>query len=142
MTTRGLEMLDHTVQLTHQWIDELDRELGWNDKHRTWRLLRAVLQATRDCLPIAESADFAAQLPVLIRGVYFEHWRPKEEFHGRMTLDRFLQKVNESFRNDPVEDLADAVTQSTRFLATKVSAGEISDVLNSLPTQIRLLWAA
>lgn len=142
MTTTGLEMLDHTVQLTHQWINELDAKLGWNDKHRTYRLLRAVLQATRDCLPLAESADFAAQLPTLLRGVYFEHWRPEEEYHGRMSLDRFLQRLNESFKNDPIDDMADVVTGVYRFLSQKVSPGEVEDIVHSLPTQIRPLWAA
>ena len=51
--TSGLENLEHTVQLTHVWINELDDRLGWNNKPRSYRLLKAVLHALRDWLPRA-----------------------------------------------------------------------------------------
>jgi uncharacterized protein (DUF2267 family) len=76
MSSVGLESIDHTVQLTHVWINDLDARLGWENKHRSYRLLRTVLQALRDWLPTNEAASFGAQLPELLRGVYYEHWRP------------------------------------------------------------------
>lgn len=57
----GLEMLDHTVQTTQEWIKNLNQDLGWGNKPRTFRSMRAVLLALRDCLPAAEAADLAAQ---------------------------------------------------------------------------------
>lgn len=77
MNAAGLQMLDHSVQITHEWINELDEALGWGNKHRSFRLLRAVLQTLRDCLPLTEMAHFSAQLPLVLRGVYFEHWHPR-----------------------------------------------------------------
>lgn len=143
MSSDGLQMLDHTVQLTHEWINELDGELGWNNRHRSFRLLRAVLHALRDCLPPAEVADLAAQLPTLLRGVFYEHWRPAQPDSGRWTLERFLERLNASFRNDPVEeDMADAAQVVFALLARRISAGEIGDVLQTLPTEIRQLWLA
>ena len=68
MSTVGLESLDHTVELTHIWINELDDRLGWNNKRRSYRLLKAVLQVLRDWLQLGEAADLAAQLPTLLRG--------------------------------------------------------------------------
>ena len=59
MSTQGLESIDHTVQLTHSWINELDQELAWNDKSRSYRLLRAVLHGVRDWLRPDETADLA-----------------------------------------------------------------------------------
>ena len=76
MSAVRLESIDHTVQLTHIWINELDDRLGWADKHRSYRLLRTVLQAVRDWLSVNEAAGFGAQLPELLRGIYYEHWRP------------------------------------------------------------------
>ena len=76
MTAVGLEGLEHTVQLTHTWINELDDRLGWNNKPRSYRLLKAVLHALRDWLQLNEAADLAAQLPTLLRGAYYEQWRP------------------------------------------------------------------
>ena len=40
MSAQGLESLDRTVQLTHVWINDLDRRLEWNDKARSYRLLK------------------------------------------------------------------------------------------------------
>jgi uncharacterized protein (DUF2267 family) len=140
MATHGLEMLDHTVQLTHEWIDELDDELGWDDQHRTFRLLRAVLQTLRDCLPVNESADFAAQLPMLLRGVYYEHWQPGRAKIHHWTLDDFLQRLHGFFPDDPIEDMADATSAVFAFLTEKVSGGEINDVVACLPKQVQELW--
>ncbi len=50
MSAQGLEHLDHTVQLTHVWINDLDGRLEWNDKARSYRLLKAVLHTLRDSL--------------------------------------------------------------------------------------------
>jgi uncharacterized protein (DUF2267 family) len=139
----GLQMLDHTVQLTHEWINELDGDLGWNNRHRSFRLLRAVLHALRDCLPPAEAADLAAQLPTQLRGVFYEHWRPARAEDDRWTLERFLERLNASFRDDPVEeDMTDAAEIVFALLARRISAGEIGDVLQTLPTEIRQLWLA
>jgi len=94
MSAVGLESIDHTVQLTHIWINDLDTRLGWDNKHRSYRLLRTVLQAVRDWLPINEAVDLGAQLPALLRGVYYERWRPattpvkqrsKADFIARMS---------------------------------------------------------
>ena len=69
MSAVGLESIDHTVQLTHIWINDLDARLGWENKHRSYRLLRSVLQTLRDWLRIEETAGLGAQLPELLRGV-------------------------------------------------------------------------
>ena len=76
MSTVGLEGLEHTVQLTHIWINELDAKLEWNNKARAYRLLKAVLHGLRDWLQLNEMADLGAQLPGLLRGAYYEQWRP------------------------------------------------------------------
>ena len=62
MSSVGLESIDHTVQLTHIWINELDARLGWGNKHRSYRLLRTVLQAVRDWLPVNDAAISFGQL--------------------------------------------------------------------------------
>ena len=67
MTAMGLEGLEHMVQVTHTWINDLDDRLGWNNKPRSYRLLKAVLHALRDWLQLNEAADLAAQLPTLLR---------------------------------------------------------------------------
>jgi uncharacterized protein (DUF2267 family) len=95
MSPVGLESLEHTVQLTHIWINELDERLGWNN-----RLLKAVLHALRDRLQLSEAADLAAQLPTLLHGAYYEQWRPAATPVKRRTKADFLAQVEESFEID------------------------------------------
>ena len=46
------------------------------DKNDGYKALRAVLQTLRDQLPVNEAVHFASQLPLLLRGLLFEEWRP------------------------------------------------------------------
>ena len=141
MSTTGLESIDHTAEITHRWINELDGFfLGWGDRPKSYRLLRVVLQALRDWLPINESADLAAQLPNLLRGVYYEHWRPATTPLKKRSKADFLARVQAAFAEDPTVCAAEAVSETFRFLSTKISAGEIGDVLHALPADVRVLW--
>ena len=140
MSTVGLEGLDHTVQLTHIWINDLNERLCWNDKSRAYRLLKAVLHALRDRLLVDESANLAAQLPTLLRGAYYEQWRPATTLVKDRSLRRFLERIDEAFARDPLVNTEEAVTAVFQLLSAKVTAGEIEDVRNALPEDIRMLW--
>jgi uncharacterized protein (DUF2267 family) len=140
MSTAGLESIDHTVQVTHAWINDLDDMLGWSDKHRSYRLLRSVLQTLRDWLPVNESADFAAQLPSLLRGIYYEHWRPATTPVKQRSKSDFLARIDHDIVGSRIIDTAEAVSITFQFLSTKIAAGEIEDVQRSLPADLRRLW--
>lgn len=140
MSAAGLESIDHTVQLTHTWINDLDKRLGWDSKWRSYRLLRTVLQTLRDWLPINEAADLAAQLPELLRGVYYEHWRPAKVPVKDRTKADFLARVDAAFQTDPLDFTSDAVFAVFATLSDRISDGEIEDVRNSLPADLRALW--
>src|SRR5262245_28249278 len=77
MSTTGLEVFDTTVHKTNQWLKEIMEELGTEDRKKAYVALRATLQALRDRLTVEAAAELGAQLPMLIRGVYFEGWSPK-----------------------------------------------------------------
>jgi uncharacterized protein (DUF2267 family) len=140
MSKVGLESLDHSVQLAHEWINALDDTLAWDDKHRSWRLLRAVLQTLRDCLPVVEGAHFASQLPLILRGVYYEHWRPAAQSAHAWDRDRFFAQVQEQFARDPIEDIGDAVESVFDQLQCRIGGGEIAHVIGCLPNALRTLW--
>jgi uncharacterized protein (DUF2267 family) len=142
MSAVGLESIDHTVQLTHQWINDLNNQLKWNNKARAYRLLRVVLHGIRDWVQVDEAADFAAQLPTLLRGVYYEQWRPATTPVKPRDKAAFLARVDEAFRNDPFDYTAGTITEAFKFLSSKVSVGEIEEIRKSFPTDLRQLWPA
>ena len=140
MSTLGLESIEHTVQLTHKWINVLDARLGWDDKHRSFRLLRTVLQALRDWLSVNVAASFGAQLPELWWGIYYEHWRPvATPVKQRRKVD-FIARVDKAFKTDPILFTFEAVTAVFELLFDKITAGEIEHVRHALPADIRALW--
>lgn len=140
MSSVGLESIDHTVQLTHLWINDLDARLGWDDKHRSYRLLRTVLQTLRDWLRVEEAAGLAAQLPELLRGVYYEHWRPATIPVKKRSRADFIGRIDDAFLTDPMVLTEDAVSAVFELLSDKITAGEVAQVRHALPADIRALW--
>jgi len=137
MSAVGLESIDHTVQLTHIWINDLDARLGWENKHRSYRLLRTVLQTMRDWLMVDEAAGLGAQLPELLRGVYYEHWRPAVTPVTERHSQNFLARVDEAFRTDLILFMPEAVSAVFELLTDKIVAGEIEKVRHALPADLR-----
>ena len=140
MSAVGLESFEHSVQLTHIWINELDERLGWDNKARSYRLLRVVLHAVRDWLQISEAADLGAQMPMLLRGAYYDQWRPARNPAKPRGKAEFVGRIEEAFRQEPLDDPDQAVAAVFALLSAKISPGEIEDVRRSLPSDIRALW--
>jgi uncharacterized protein (DUF2267 family) len=92
---------ESTYRTTSAWLRELMRELGWDDPRRAYAALRAVLHALRDRLTVAEAADLSAQLPMLVRGLFFEGWRPNAVPVKEQRREDFLAHVAAAFRDDP-----------------------------------------
>lgn len=79
MSMTGLDVLDTAVSETNAWIDEVMAELRWKDRHKAYMGMRTTLQAVRDCLPVADVVRFGMQLPLLMRGFYYEGWKPSRK---------------------------------------------------------------
>lgn len=140
MSTQGLEVIDHTVQLTHEWINELRERLDWSSSRDALRLLRVTLVNIRDHLGHDEMAQLSAQMPLLIRGMFFEGWQPARTPVRDRKSDYFIAAI-EAQVSDVLDwrgsqDIA-AVFQT---LDNRISEGEIRDVKAGLPKSIRDLW--
>lgn len=140
--SEGLESIDHAVQTAHIWVNELDQRLGWRDKPQAYRVLRVVLHGLRDWLPVNEAADFAAQLPTLIRGVYYDQWRPAAVPVPERSLEDFIARIHRGLAGNPIRFTPEVVAKVFAFLDEKIAAGETEDVRQSLPRDMRKLWPA
>lgn len=130
------DAIDTTVQKTYRWLHELSAELDGVGRHQAYDILRGYLHTLRDRLPVEQSVHLAAQLPMLIRGMYYEGWNPSRVPHKMKSL-QFL----ESFATQagyPVDASGVvAMKAANRVLWRHVSGGEAIDVWNSLPQDIR-----
>jgi uncharacterized protein (DUF2267 family) len=140
MTTTATAPFEHTVHTTNVWINELMDILECDDRHHAYKALRAVLHALRDRLPMEEVVDLAAQLPMLVRGLYYEGWKPNAKPVKVRTKADFLAPIAAAFQDDP-EIYPEAVTWGVfRLLERHVSHGEINDVKHVIPEELRVLW--
>lgn len=131
---------ESTYQTTSVWLKELMEELSWDDRHRAYHALRAVLHALRDRLTVEETADLGAQLPMLVRGLYYEGWVPSGKPAKERRKEEFLAHVAEAFNHDPLVYPEAVAWTVFKVLERHVSAGEINDVKHVLPSVIRDLW--
>jgi uncharacterized protein (DUF2267 family) len=75
MSKTGLDVFDKTIQTTNIWLDEIMQVLG-PDRRLAWKVLSIVLHKLRDRLPVEASAHLSAELPLLVRGVYYDQFQP------------------------------------------------------------------
>lgn len=139
MTMTGLEAFDATVHKTNSWLNEIMTELDSDDRHEAYHALRAVLHALRDRLTVQEAVQFAAQLPMLVRGFYFDGWTPVGK-PLKWHKDEFLQHVREGFRRDDDHNPEHVAHAVFKVVAAHVSEGEVRNVKDILPKDIRALW--
>ncbi|WP_198960818.1 DUF2267 domain-containing protein [Bradyrhizobium sp. UFLA03-84] len=132
-------MFDGALHKTNAWLKEIGERLG-SDRRGAYQPLRAVLHCLRDRLTTDESAHLGDQLPMLIRGIYYEAWRlagKPERVRSREDLLAWIESRLPPTARTNREDAARAGFQT---LENHVSAGEIGDVVQSLPKDIRTLW--
>jgi uncharacterized protein (DUF2267 family) len=139
MATTGLEVFDRTLHTTNLWLDEICTEIG-PDKHLAWHVLGAVLRTIRDELLIGQSAHLGAQLPLLVRGAYFDQYRPAAQPVPERSQEDFIARIREELAGcRPVRpDLA--ATAVMRTLNRHITEGQIKKVRDALPKSVRALW--
>ena len=76
MSTTGLAAFDSTMQTTNAWLSDIILRTGLRDRHAAYHALRSVLHVLRDRLSVDEAVALGAQLPMLVRGFYYEGWHP------------------------------------------------------------------
>lgn len=141
MADLGLDVLDRTVQVTNTWLKRLTETLNIEDRQVAYHSLRSVLFALRDRLPVELSAHLAAQLPLLVRGVYYEGYRPAEQPKTYRSRDEWNQAVMEHY-GAPQQDLnPEHITRAVfSVMNRELDRGIVTKVFSALPDDIRELW--
>ena len=141
MSATGLEVFDTTLQKTNRWLNDAMALLDTDSKRTAYLAFRSTLHALRDRMTVEEVAQLAAQLPMLMRGFYYEGWDPTGKPLKLRTREEFLDRIAQELKGagnglDP-EPLARAVFA---VLDERLTDGEIEDLKASLPEKIREIW--
>jgi uncharacterized protein (DUF2267 family) len=141
MSVTGLDVFDTTVHRTNAWLKRLMELEGWPERREAYRALRATLHALRDRLTIEEAAQLSAQLPMLVRGIYFEGWDPTGKPVRDRHLEDFLLRMDRELEGDPPIDAEEAAVAVFQVLQERVTDGEMQDVMALMPRELAELWA-
>ena len=141
MSATGLDVFDKTLQTTNTWLNEIMDMIG-PDRQVAWHVLGAVLRALRDRVPMELAAHLGSQLPILVRGTYYDQWRPAAAPEKYRTLDEFAERVGEGLANTRPVNRIDAIRAVFGVLGRHIPEGQIAKVRDSLPEDVRALWGA
>jgi uncharacterized protein (DUF2267 family) len=122
MNWTGLDVFDHSITRTNAWLKEFMQELNSTDRREAYHALCGVLHTVRDQMDTEAAVRFGNQLPLLIRGSYFEGWIPSVNAAPKSTSDEIIAKA------------------VFRLLRRKADEGEIESVEDILPKDLQQLW--
>jgi uncharacterized protein (DUF2267 family) len=137
MGETGFSSFDATVEKTNRILREIEEAYGWPKERRnqSYAALRTVMHALRDRLPVEEAVQLAAQLPMLMRGIYYDGWDPSQ-VPVKMTRDEFMERVRLEFLysvDGGTPRLVDTVLQALR---RHIAQGEWDDIKSTLPKDL------
>lgn len=131
--------LNAAVHAAENWIDDLTKRLGWQDRERVYLALLATLHALRDCLARDEVSFIGAQLPALLRGFYYEGWHPSAR-PATKSRSAFLERIRDGVHRDVGVDAEQVARAVFALLAARLPAAEVEDAKAATPSAIHNLW--
>ena len=140
MSKTGLSVFDKTIQETHIWLKNLMDRLGTDDRQLAFSILRATLHGVRDRVGPESATHLGAQLPLLVRGVYYEGWKMTRPASSERHVAAFVDHV---MREIPVGRLSDregAVAGALAVIRTMIDPGEALKIIHLFPEELRDFW--
>jgi uncharacterized protein (DUF2267 family) len=140
MSSTGLEVFDRTLQATNEWLKLMMRELGTDNRRHAFNALRAALHAVRDRIGPDNAIHLGAQLPMLLRGAYYEGWRPTRTPTRERRLEEFLDHVAFDLPYEDNMAPSEAARATFAVLTRCLDPGEAQKLFWLLPGEARYLW--
>jgi uncharacterized protein (DUF2267 family) len=135
MPLAELDAFERAERTTNAWLDSVAAELDTDDRKFALRVLRAWLHTVRDRLSVNSAAKFAAQLPELLRGIYFDGWEPSR-VPMKYSRDEYLARFGFEARIR-IADVGKTNAAVTAALDKHLSGGQLTEVLAQFPRDLR-----
>lgn len=139
MSANGLAVFDKTLQTTNIWLDQIMERLG-RDRQVAWKVLSIVLHKLRDRVPVEAAAHLGAQLPMLVRGVYYDQYQPAQQPTKCRTSEEFIAEVAEWLTDTQPINAENAITAVFEVISRNIDAGQVEKIKGVLPEPIRQMW--
>ncbi len=136
----SVNTVERNVIMANAWLNDLSSELHDIDREDAWTRLSAVLQTLRDRISVNDAAGFAAQLPALIRGVFFDSWHPAGTPHKWRHKDDYFDAVSAKMRAHPPIDVEETIRAVLKVAARHMDSQELEKVKKMHPKEMWDLW--
>ena len=142
MSATGLDVFDKSIHETNAFVKIVMRDLETDDRRMAFGALRGALHALRDNLNVGEMAHLSAQLPMLLRGLFYEGWAPDGGPAHERHLSDFLAHVARQLPPQLEQTPEAAARAAFAALSERMDAGEVTKLVSHLPRDLRALWPA
>ena len=138
----GLDTFDKTVQESNLWLKDIMDRLETEDRHHAYSTLRAVLHALRDRIGAESAAHLGAQLPMLLRGLYYEGWDPTDKPTKERHEDAFLAHVARELSRAEEGEVEQGTLAVLDVLSKHIDRGAAVKIAGMFPQELRQFWPA
>jgi uncharacterized protein (DUF2267 family) len=135
--TRPIPALENATRLATEWVRDVADVFDTDDTPFAYRVLRAWLHALRDRLTVPTAAHFGAQLPELLRGVFYEGWNPSR-VPVRLSATEYAEHFAHEAGISP-NDVPKVASAVTTALGRRMSEGQLRKAMDELPAAVRAL---
>jgi len=136
MGNTGLDVFDTTIEKTNLILRDIEKELDWEGRrNQSYQALRVVLHAVRDRLPLDSAVHLGSQSPILLKGVFYDGWRPDDK-PIKMHREEFLMYVGNEFKLDTKIGLEEVIKTVFNILINHLDPSEGQKILANMPKDL------
>jgi uncharacterized protein (DUF2267 family) len=142
MSSGGPAVFDKTLQETNTWLKALMSRIGSDDRQLAYSILRATLHAVRDRIGPESATHLGAQLPLLVRGIYYDGWRISKTPTSERHVTEFVSHVSRELQPGRIEDVEGAVSAALAVIRSMIDPGEALKIIQLFPAELRAFWVS
>lgn len=129
--------IDQAFHEANTWLNALTEKPAVGTQRQAYAVLRAGLHHLRDRVSVDQACHVGGQLPTLIRGIYFEGWKPADTPTRERSVETFLASMRGRLSEHPEIDPEEALVAVVGLLRTQMNGNEVDHLLDELPDAVR-----
>lgn len=139
MSDTGFPLFSKAVDDANRLLKDIERAEGWeNHRNESYAALHSVLHTFRDRMTVDQAAHFASQLPLLVRGIFYDGWRPSK-VPVKMNREGFIAAVRQEFPYKVHTSIEDLIVVVMQALVNATTEDIVDKTVSLLPTDLREL---
>lgn len=136
----GHHDFDHAVHEGNLWLGKIDEGLELGSLGLAQSALRATLHVLRDRLTPEMAVHLSAQLPLVVRGLFFEGWKLSQKPSEDDNIEQFCTHVEALLPAGFPIDARRVVGVVFEVIWNEIDPGETAKIIDFLPRALRTLW--